>query len=96
MDWIALQVNYFLLFLTLSSLGLGGFLVGILFGHGWIQLQQYGRVFTNQTHTAYLKMHTHVIERSCRQRPMVVARRMGMVSKRMVGQGLWQKSHGYA
>ncbi len=96
MDWITLQENYFLLFLTLTGLGFGGFLVGTLLGYGWIHIQQFGWAFTNQTHTAYSKMHSHVIERPRRQRTMVVARSMVNTQKRLVGQSMWQKSHGYA
>ena len=52
MDWITLQENYFFMFLTLCSLCIGGFLVGILLGYVWIQLRQFGIAFTNQTHTS--------------------------------------------
>ena len=96
MDWIAFQENYFFMVLTLCSLCIGGFVLGIMLGYVWIQLRQFGNALARKTRTVYSKMPAHVSARPRRQIATVVSRGFASAREHVSGQSNWQNAHWYA
>ena len=69
MNWGTIQESYFFLFLFLTVLSIGGFVVGILLGSIWMRLCSMERVVPKQQKSLSSKIYARVFSQPRRENP---------------------------